>query len=183
MVLQFFIIALLTSCTFSNPSIKINVNLKPMKKLIPIFMLTAATLSTSAQNGSAKLMPINMESVSPNIFVNNIHKTVEFYKILGFEVNAAVPDKDNPVFVLMTCGSTTFMFQTFSSIGDSLPTVSRQNGGSLLLYIKMKGIRAFYEKIKDKVTVLQGLETTFYGATEFSIKDINSYVLTFAEDE
>lgn len=124
-----------------------------------------------------------MESVSPNIFVKDIKQTINFYKILGFEIGASVPDIDNPIFVLMTCGSTTFMFQTFSSIGDKLPTVSRQDGGSLLLYIKMKGIRAFYENLKDKVTVLHGLEKTFYGATEFSIKDNNNFMLTFAEDE
>jgi hypothetical protein len=47
----------------------------------------------------------------------------------------------------------------------------------------MKAIRAFFEEIKDKVTILHGLETTFYGATEFSIKDNNNFVLTFAEDE
>ncbi|MBI9033448.1 MAG: VOC family protein [Bacteroidales bacterium] len=124
-----------------------------------------------------------MESVSPNIFVKDIQKTIAFYQILGFEVNEAVPDKDNPIFVLMTNGKTTFMFQTFTSIGEELPPVSRQDGGSLLLYIKMNGIYDFYEKIKDKVTIYKGLEKTFYGATEFSIVDINNYMLTFAEHE
>jgi len=52
-----------------------------------------------------------------------------------------------------------------------------------LLYINTKNIRAFFEQIKDRVTVLKGLEKTFYGATEFSILDNNNYVLTFAEDE
>jgi uncharacterized glyoxalase superfamily protein PhnB len=75
------------------------------------------------------------------------------------------------------------MFQTMVSLGEQLPEISRQDGGSLLLYINVKGIRAFFESIKDLVPVLKGLETTFYGATEFSIKDNNNYVLTFAEDE
>ena len=39
------------------------------------------------------------------------------------------------------------------------------------------------KRIKNQVTVLQGLEKTFYGATEFSILDNNHYMLTFAEDE
>ena len=124
-----------------------------------------------------------METISPNIFVNDIHATVEFYKILGFTVITTVPEQGNPIFVLMTCGSVTFMFQTFASIENTLPLVNRSNGGSLLLYIKVKTIRAFFEKIRGKVTVLQGLEKTFYGATEFSIKDNNNYMLTFAEDE
>lgn len=117
------------------------------------------------------------------MYVKDLSATVAFYKILGFEVAASVPESGDPVFVMMICGNVTFMFQTFASIENTLPVISRTNGGSLLLYIKLKGIRAFYEKIKDKVAVLQGLEKTFYGATEFSIRDINDYMLTFAEDE
>ena len=84
---------------------------------------------------------------------------------------------------MMSSGQVTFMFQTFKSLEDNLPEISRKDGGSLLLYIKLAGIRDFFERVKDKVTVLHGLEKTFYGATEFSIKDNNGYVLTFAEDE
>lgn len=124
-----------------------------------------------------------METVSPNIFVSDLQKTIEFYKMLGFDLAVTVPDTGDPVFAMMVCGSVTFMFQSFDSLGVELPEISRQDGGSLLLYIQLKGIRALYERIKDRVTILKGLEKTFYGATEFSIRDINNYVLTFAEDE
>jgi len=123
-----------------------------------------------------------METVSPNLYVKDLQETISFYQILGFQVITVVPDNSNPVFALMMNGSVTFMFQTFASIENMLLVVSRQTGGSLLLYIKVKGVRRFYED-KDKVTVLQGLETTFYGATEFSIQDNNNFMLTFAEDE
>jgi len=125
-----------------------------------------------------------METVSPNIFVHDLKSTIEFYKLLGFDVVTLVPDPPaEPIFALMMCGTATFMFQTFGSIENTLPIISRNDGGSLLLYIKLKGIRVFYERIKNKVTVLNELEKTFYGATEFSIKDNNNYMLTFAEDE
>jgi uncharacterized glyoxalase superfamily protein PhnB len=87
------------------------------------------------------------------------------------------------VWAMMVNGNVTFMFQTFESLGGELPQISRENGGSLLLYIKIQKIRDFFESVKHKVTVLKPLETTFYGATEFSITDNNNYVLTFAEDE
>ena len=125
-----------------------------------------------------------METVSPNIFVHDIQKTISFYKLLGFEVIHSVPDASgNLIFALMVNGSVTFMFQTFDSITDALPNVSRNNGGSLLLYVRMKGIRSFFEQIRNKITVLTSLEKTFYGATEFSIQDNNNYLITFAEDE
>ena len=123
-----------------------------------------------------------MESISPNIFVGNMAETVAFYKILGFKVTMSVPEHGNDyVWVMMANGGVTMMFQTFESLGDTLPDISRSNGGSLLLYINLKNIQAFYEDVKDKVTVLTGLERTFYGATEFSVRDNNGYVLTFAE--
>ena len=125
-----------------------------------------------------------MESISPNIFTHNITETINFYKTLGFTLTMSVPEEGpDYVWAMMVNGSATFMFQTFQSLGDTLPDISRTNGGSLLLYINVKEIQTFFNGIKDKVTVLQGLEKTFYGATEFSIKDNNGYVLTFAEHE
>ena len=125
-----------------------------------------------------------MESLSPNIFTNNMQATVSFYKVLGFELTMSVPETgDDLVWAMMANGSVNFMFQTFESLADELPQISRTNGGSLLLYVNVKNINSFFEEIKDKVPVLKGLEKTFYGATEFSILDNNNYVLTFAEHE
>jgi uncharacterized glyoxalase superfamily protein PhnB len=84
---------------------------------------------------------------------------------------------------MVSSGNVTFMFQTFQSLGDTLPMISRHDGGSLLFYIRTQKIRSFFDAIKDKVNVVHGLQKTFYGATEFSITDPNNYLLTFAEDE
>jgi len=124
-----------------------------------------------------------MDSISPNIFVKDINKTIDFYKQLGFSKIMTVPEQGDIVWAMMTCGNVTFMFQTFESLGNDLPIISRQNGGSLLLYIQTTEIRKFFDQVKDKVKVVKGLEKTFYGATEFSIEDNNGYLLTFAEDE
>ncbi len=124
-----------------------------------------------------------MESLAPNIFVKDMNATLAFYKHLGFETIMTVPEKGDYDWAMMTNGTVTFMFQTYVNLGDALPEIKRKDGGSLLFYIKLKGIRAFHEKIKDKAKVISGLSKAFYGATEFSILDNNGYVLTFAEDE
>ena len=124
-----------------------------------------------------------MNSISPNIFVRDINKTIAFYKQLGFKLTMSVPEDGDLVWAMMSCGNVNFMFQTFDSLGDDIPEISRKDGGSLLFYIQIKEIRKFHEQIKDKVKVIKELEKTFYGATEFSIRDINGYILTFAEDE
>jgi uncharacterized glyoxalase superfamily protein PhnB len=128
-----------------------------------------------------------MESLAPNIFVKDITKTIEFYQALGFKVVMKMPENGEIDWVMMSCGKVTLMFQTFKSLGSDISEISRLNGGSLLLYIKINEIRKFFERInvslKDKLKIIKGLEKTFYGATEFSIQDLNGYVLTFAEDE
>ena len=106
-----------------------------------------------------------------------------FAKRCAEEGIAFIGPSPEAINAMMTCGSVAFMFQTFESLGDELPEVKRKNGGSLLFYIKIKGIRAFYEKVKNGGSVVKGLEKTFYGATEFSLVDNNGYLLTFAENE
>jgi uncharacterized glyoxalase superfamily protein PhnB len=124
-----------------------------------------------------------MESIAPNIFVKNMDQTIKFYEQLEFKLTMKVPDEGSLVWAMMTNGNVSFMFQTFESLGSELPEISRNDGGSLLLYIQIKEIEQYYDRIKGKVNILKGLEKTFYGATEFSILDINGYVLTFAEHE
>lgn len=127
-----------------------------------------------------------MDSLTLNFFVRDMAQTLNFYRLLGFEVLQTVPPESSDeaaVWAMMACGKVLVMFQTFDSLGEELTQISRQDGGSLLLYIKISDIRMFFEQISTKVQVLKGLETTFYGATEFSILDNNNYVLTFAEDE
>ena len=124
-----------------------------------------------------------MESLTPNIYVQNVADTLAFYQLLGFTPVVTVPENSSdPVWAMVQNGSVNLMFESFSNIEGKLPEISREPGGSLLLYIKVKDIKGLLESIKDKVTVLHGLTTTFYGATEFSIKDLNNYVITFAEN-
>ncbi|MDX9847011.1 MAG: VOC family protein [Tenuifilaceae bacterium] len=123
-----------------------------------------------------------MDSLTPNFFVKDINQTINFYKILGFEVIMTVPEQSPFVWVMMANESVSLIFQSFESLDDELPQINRTDGGSLIFYIKMKGILDFFNKISDSVEVVKGLGKTFYGATEFSILDNNGYVLTFAED-
>jgi uncharacterized glyoxalase superfamily protein PhnB len=124
-----------------------------------------------------------MKSISPNIFVRDLNETINYYKHLGFELTMTVPEEGDLVWAMMTSGKVSFMFQSFESLGEELPEISRQDGGSLLLYIQIKEIKQYHDRIMDKVNVIKGLEKTFYGYTEFSIKDLNGYILTFAEEE
>ncbi|KKU10029.1 MAG: hypothetical protein UX14_C0028G0012, partial [Parcubacteria group bacterium GW2011_GWF1_45_5] len=54
-------------------------------------------------------------------------------------------------------------------------------GGTFTMYISMQDVKTFYGKIKDKVEIIKNIHKTFYGADEFVIKDLNGYIIYFAE--
>jgi uncharacterized glyoxalase superfamily protein PhnB len=66
-----------------------------------------------------------MDSVSPNIFVKDIYKAIDFYKQLEFNVITTVPEQGDIVWAMMNCGNVTFMFQTFESVGNDVKTKRR----------------------------------------------------------
>lgn len=45
----------------------------------------------------------------------------------------------------------------------------------------MTGVREFFESIKDRVEIVWPLETMEYGQQEFGIRDLDGYMLAFAE--
>jgi len=123
-----------------------------------------------------------MESLSPNMYVNDVKDTMDFYRKLGFNSIMTVPEgAEEPVWAMMQNGNVTIMFESIKNIDGQLPEISRQTGGALLLYIKVKDVNALFESVKDQVNVLKEPHNTFYGATEFMIQDCNGFVLTFAD--
>jgi uncharacterized glyoxalase superfamily protein PhnB len=85
-------------------------------------------------------------------------------------------------YAMMKCGNVEMMFQAKRSLAEALPLLrGREIGGTLTLYMELDSVSELYARIKDKVTVVKDLYTTFYGMQEFYIEDCNGYILTFAE--
>ena len=51
----------------------------------------------------------------------------------------------------------------------------------MVQFIEMDDLDEFYEKAKIVGEIVQEKHETFYGTKEFSMRDINGYVLMFAE--
>ncbi len=45
----------------------------------------------------------------------------------------------------------------------------------------MRGVKDFYESVKDKVEIKMSLRQQGYGDWEFEVKDPNGYILVFSE--
>jgi len=56
-----------------------------------------------------------------------------------------------------------------------------RKGGVWDAYLRMHGIKEFYESVRQDLEILRPLEKQFYGDWEFEVKDPNGYVLVFSE--
>ncbi|MGB7533226.1 MAG: VOC family protein [Halobacteriota archaeon] len=135
-----------------------------------------------------------MKKLAPNLMVEDVNRTVEFYRdVLGFEFVMGVIEEIQEImtswqkdrlldYAMMKCGDVEIMFQGKRSLSEALPVLrDKEIGGTLTLYMEIEGVQELYGRIKDKVTVVKDLHTTFYGMQEFYILDCNGYILTFAE--
>jgi uncharacterized glyoxalase superfamily protein PhnB len=121
-----------------------------------------------------------MISITPNLKVYDIAKSLEFYEnILGFEIVMKVPDI-NPVWVMLKNGNAEIMLQQKESIEEEYPSLKEKESGALTFYTLVENAEAFYEKIKNNVSIIHHIHVTPYGRKEFSVTDPDGFIFTFA---
>ncbi len=127
---------------------------------------------------------IGMESLTPNIMVNDVNKTVEYYKnLFDFELVMSVPEKGKFDWAMMKNGKAMIMFQEKENLAKEIKSLQNKPlGASMILYIQTKNIDVLYEKVKHREKIIKEPAVTLYGAKEFSMTDLNGYILTFAEE-
>ncbi|MFH1520053.1 MAG: VOC family protein [Candidatus Micrarchaeota archaeon] len=125
---------------------------------------------------------MNLKELTPNLMVEDVNKTIEFYKSLGFEVAMTVPDDGKLDWAIVKQESVSLMFQSRKSLTDEMPVLKdKEIGGSLTFYIDVDNVEELHKQFKAKATLVRDLHTKPYGMKEFAIQDCNGFVLVFAE--
>lgn len=130
-------------------------------------------------------MTITYKSVSPNMLVKDVEKSIEFYAhVLGFEVivtyNEPVPNS----WVMLRAGLVTLMLGDAKYFAQDFPTRSITVPGtdSFSVWMEVEGVKELYLRVQDQAPVVKELEVTSYGMNEFTIADPDGYLLGFAEE-
>ncbi len=116
----------------------------------------------------------------PVFTVADVGVTIEWYqKYLGFWSDPFPP---NPpyVFAMMFRDDIEIMLQRLEGY-EKPDDYKRRAGGIWDACIRMEGVKALYEAVRDDVTIVQPLRQQPYGCWEFEVKDPNGYVLVFSE--
>ena len=149
-------------------------------------LLTAAGAVPLAAQTLKPLTTMEIKALSPNLMVKDVEQTIRFYQdLLGFKLVASVPAEKGEKslqWALVQSGPVTLMFQEEENLKEEYPDLKHQAiGGGFTLYLTTSGIDALYQKARQVTGIVKEPHKTFYGATEFAIKDNNGYVLTIAE--
>ena len=121
-----------------------------------------------------------LNSAAPTFPVADVDATIRWYETkLGF---TSYPFPENPphVFASVSRDDVEIMFQRVE--GYQKPGLYHlRSGGVWDAYIRMEGVKEFYEAIREKVEINMPLRKQGYGDWEFEVKDPNGYILVFSE--
>lgn len=121
-----------------------------------------------------------LTSTAPCFPVADVGSTIRWYEQkLGFHGHP-FPEKEPHVFGIIERDQIEIMLQRVD--GYQKPALyEKRNGGVWDAYIRMRGVKEFYESIRNQVEIVRPLRKQVYGNSEFEVKDPNGYVLVFSE--
>ncbi len=120
-----------------------------------------------------------MGVISPLLSVRNMRDTIEFYRnSLGFEMDMAFPDADNPQYASLTKDEMSLMFDLAENIGIGS---DEKLGVGVNLYLNIDtDIDEYYDELKRKnVRIAVEIKDEPFGIRDFTVEDVNGYKLTF----
>lgn len=113
----------------------------------------------------------------PSFPVVDLDSTVEFYRLIGFEL-VRVTGRGEFKRALLRLGEAKLIFRSVedTASGDSLTSEDKP-----ILHIQVDDILGMYRHVRGKVPLRRDLQNTLFGPVEFSLVDVNGMVLLFSQ--
>jgi uncharacterized glyoxalase superfamily protein PhnB len=127
----------------------------------------------------------SLKQLSPVLIVDDVEPCIAFWaERLGFAKENAVPDdKGKLIFASVNKDGVEIMYQTRASVADQSPAqASELTGHSTALFItvpSMSDLDAIEECVRG-VPMVKERHQTFYGSTEFYLREPGGNVVGFA---
>ena len=121
-----------------------------------------------------------LRSSAPCFPVADVGATMRWYEEhLGF-TSYPFPKTEPYAFASLVRDEVEIMLQLIE--GYQKPDLYHlRSGGVWDAYVRMDGVKEFYESIRENVPIIRPLQKQFYGDWEFAVRDPNGYVLVFSE--
>ena len=114
------------------------------------------------------------QTVIPMIHVPDVSAAVDWYTSIGFKVIRQNEDNGEINWAKLSFGNSELMLNA----GGKPSTDNRRE---VDLYITTDNVDDVYQRLKDRVQVVENLYNAFYGMREFVVRDINGFWVTFGQ--
>lgn len=122
-----------------------------------------------------------IQQLTPNLPVEVIEPSAEFFGKVGFDVAVRVPEEGPMGFAILMNGNQQVMYQTRDSLVEDSPVFGAASDvAPVMLYITVEDVKSVAAKLSGYEVAMDWRET-FYGATEISYKEPGGHLVTFAE--
>jgi hypothetical protein len=124
---------------------------------------------------------MKIHSINPVFPVADVGATIRWYEQeLGF-AGDPFPSHEPYVFGILRRDGIEIMLQRIENYQKPDLYDFRDGGGVWDAYLRITGLEALYERVKDRLELKKPLRRQPYGLSEFEVKDLNGYVLVFSE--
>jgi uncharacterized glyoxalase superfamily protein PhnB len=108
------------------------------------------------------------------IHVPDVRATAAWYTSIGFQLLRQNEEEGEINWAKLSFENSELMF-------DAGGKASGEFRREVDLYILVEDVHALFQKLKDRVELVEKINDTFYGMREFTIRDINRFWITFGQ--
>jgi uncharacterized glyoxalase superfamily protein PhnB len=143
--------------------------------MIPVAVMAVA-ITDSAQE-----KPMTIKKMTPNFYTDDVQACVRFWvDRLHFEKTMEVPEGSGLAFAALQKGSIELMYGSYASLEKDAGVSQPYQRGTSFLFIEVEDLDAILITMKG-APIVAPVHKTFYGSTEFTVKDPAGHLITFAQ--
>lgn len=125
---------------------------------------------------------MTIKRLTPNLYTDDVAACANFWvERMHFERTVEVPEGGGTLaFAALQSGDIELMYGSYASLEREPLVAGAYQKGTGFLFIEVDDLDAVLAAMKGAPMVAD-VHTTFYGATEFTVKDPAGHLITFAQ--
>jgi glyoxylase I family protein len=119
-----------------------------------------------------------MRGVVPMLQVGNMAESLDYFlQVLGFGLRETWPEGEAPRWARVSRDAVSFILTM--DLGTSDRAFIAEKGNGVVFYLECDDLRPLYEEFSASGAIIVQEPVAYGGREQFTIADVNGYVLTF----
>jgi uncharacterized glyoxalase superfamily protein PhnB len=129
----------------------------------------------------AVAVAVAVKKMTPNLYAEDVEACIQFWvERLSFEKTVEVPDDTGKLaFAALEKGPIELMYGSYASLKKDAEVSRSFERGTSFLFLEVDDLDAALAAMQG-VPIVAPEHKTFYGSTEFTVKDPAGHLITFA---